>query len=38
LQATETSLKNNAKIVVPTGTELINVIGEMSGLLPVKIH
>jgi regulator of protease activity HflC (stomatin/prohibitin superfamily) len=38
LQATETSLKNNAKIVVPTGTELINVIGEMSGVLPVKIH
>jgi regulator of protease activity HflC (stomatin/prohibitin superfamily) len=38
LQATETSLKNNSKIVVPTGTELINVIGEMSGLLPVKIH
>jgi regulator of protease activity HflC (stomatin/prohibitin superfamily) len=37
LQATETSLKNNAKIVVPTGTELINVIGEMSGVLPVKI-
>ena len=38
LQATETSLQNNAKIVIPTGTELINVVGEMSGVLPVKIH
>ena len=36
LQATETSLRSNAKIVVPTGTELINVIGEMSGVLPIK--
>ena len=31
LQATETALKNNSKIVVPSNTELINVIGEMSG-------
>ena len=38
LQATETSLQNNAKIVIPTDTELINVVGEMSGVLPVKIH
>lgn len=36
LQATETSLKNNAKIVVPAGNELINVIGDMSGVLPIK--
>jgi regulator of protease activity HflC (stomatin/prohibitin superfamily) len=36
LQATETSLQNNAKVVIPTGTELINVIGEMSGVLPMK--
>ena len=35
LQATETALKNNAKIVIPNGTELINVIGEMSGVLPI---
>jgi regulator of protease activity HflC (stomatin/prohibitin superfamily) len=35
LQATETALKNNAKIVIPSDTELINVIGEMSGVLPV---
>ncbi len=37
LQATETALKSNAKIVVPSNSELINVIGEMSGVLPVKI-
>jgi len=35
LEATETSLKNNAKIVVPSNTELINVIGEMAGFLPI---
>ncbi|MHC1719525.1 MAG: SPFH domain-containing protein [Clostridiaceae bacterium] len=36
LQATEASLKNNAKIVLPAGTEIINVIGDMSGVLPIK--
>ncbi len=36
LQATETSLQNNAKIVIPSETELINVIGEMSGVLPIE--
>lgn len=36
LEATETALKNNAKVVVPTDTELINVIGEMAGVLPIK--
>ena len=36
LQTTETALRNNAKIVIPSNTELINVIGEMSGVLPVK--
>jgi regulator of protease activity HflC (stomatin/prohibitin superfamily) len=35
LQATETALKNNAKIVVPSNTELINVVGEMAGILPI---
>lgn len=38
LQATETALKNNAKIVVPTNSELINVIGEMSGVMPIERH
>ncbi len=36
LETMEASLKNNAKIVVPTGTELVNVIGEMAGILPLK--
>lgn len=36
LQMTETALKNNAKIVIPSNTELINVIGEMAGVLPIE--
>lgn len=36
LQAMETALKDNAKIVVPSGSELVNVIGEMAGVLPLK--
>lgn len=36
LEAVEKSLANNAKIVIPTDTELINVIGEMAGV-PLKI-
>ena len=36
LQAVETSLMNNSKIVVPSNTELVNVIGEMAGVLPLK--
>jgi regulator of protease activity HflC (stomatin/prohibitin superfamily) len=36
LQAVENSFKDNAKIVVPTGTELVNVIGEMAGVLPLR--
>ena len=38
LQATEKSLQNNAIIVVPAGTELINVIVCMSGVLPLEKH
>jgi regulator of protease activity HflC (stomatin/prohibitin superfamily) len=36
LEALEVSLGTNAKIVVPTGGELINVIGEMAGVLPLE--
>jgi regulator of protease activity HflC (stomatin/prohibitin superfamily) len=36
LEAMETSLEKNAKIVVPTGSELVNVIGEMAGILPLE--
>jgi regulator of protease activity HflC (stomatin/prohibitin superfamily) len=38
LEALENSLMHNAKIVIPTGSELINVIGEMSGVLPVHLN
>ncbi|MHB1274982.1 MAG: SPFH domain-containing protein [Candidatus Humimicrobiaceae bacterium] len=36
LQAMETALKNNAKIVLPSDSDLVNVIGDMSGILPLK--
>ena len=35
LEALEKSLRHNAKIVIPSGSELVNVIGEMAGVLPV---
>ncbi|MGE5197105.1 MAG: SPFH domain-containing protein [Deltaproteobacteria bacterium] len=36
LEMVEHALQNNAKIVVPADTELVNVIGEMAGVLPLK--
>lgn len=36
LEAVEASLEKNAKIVIPTGTELVNIIGEMAGILPLN--
>jgi len=36
LETLENSLQNNAKIIVPQGSELVNVIGEMAGVLPLK--
>jgi len=35
LETVENSLRNNAKIVVPADTELVNVIGELGGVVPV---
>ena len=35
LEALEASLGQNAKIVIPTGTELVNIIGDMAGILPI---
>lgn len=35
LQALEVSLKNNTKVVVPSNSDLVNVIGEMAGVLPL---
>jgi regulator of protease activity HflC (stomatin/prohibitin superfamily) len=36
LEAAETALKSNAKIVVPLGSDLVNVIGDLAGVLPLK--
>src|SRR6185503_13082456 len=36
LIAVETSLSNNSKIVVPANTQLINIVGDMAGLLPAN--
>lgn len=35
LETLEASLKDNAKIIVPTGSDLVNVVGEMAGIVPV---
>ncbi len=36
LQALETALQGNAKIVVPSDKDLVNVIGDMAGIVPLK--
>ncbi len=36
LEAMEKALENNTKIVVPQGSDLVNVVGEMAGVLPIK--
>lgn len=38
LETVEASLKSNAKIVIPTGTELVNIIGDMAGVFPLHIN
>ena len=35
IQAVETALSNNSKIIVPSDKELINVIGDMAGIMPI---
>jgi regulator of protease activity HflC (stomatin/prohibitin superfamily) len=37
LEAMEKSLRDNAKIVIPAGSDLINVIGDLSGVAPVPV-
>ena len=34
LEAVENSLRENAKIVIPAESELVNVFGELAGVLP----
>jgi hypothetical protein len=31
----ESALKSNAKIVVPSGSDLVNVIGDLAGITPI---
>ena len=35
LEAMEASLEKNSKIVIPSGSELVNIIGEMAGIIPL---
>jgi len=36
LEAVQASLENNSKIVIPAGSELINVIGDLAGVVPLS--
>ena len=36
LQAMEKALENNAKIIVPANSDLVNVVGELAGIVPIK--
>ncbi|MFC1737893.1 SPFH domain-containing protein [Planctomycetota bacterium] len=36
LEAVEKSLSENAKIVIPSESELVNVIGDLAGVLPLR--
>ncbi len=36
LETLEASMKDNAKIIVPSDSDLVNVIGDMAGVLPLK--
>lgn len=36
LEAMENALKNNSKVVVPANADLMNVVSEMAGILPIK--
>jgi regulator of protease activity HflC (stomatin/prohibitin superfamily) len=38
LEAMEASLAKNTKIVIPTGSELVNIINDMAGIVPVPIQ
>jgi regulator of protease activity HflC (stomatin/prohibitin superfamily) len=38
LEALESSLDKNAKIVIPVGAELVNIIGEMAGIAPPDVR
>jgi regulator of protease activity HflC (stomatin/prohibitin superfamily) len=37
LEAVENSLRENAKIVIPAQAELVNVIGDLAGVAPIRV-
>jgi regulator of protease activity HflC (stomatin/prohibitin superfamily) len=38
LEVVQNALAGNSKVIVPAGAQLVNVIGEMAGVLPVPLH
>lgn len=38
LETAERALSNNSKVVVPSDTQLVNVIGDLAGVLPLKVE
>ncbi len=36
IQMVETAMEDNTKIIVPEGSDLVNVLGEMAGIVPLK--
>jgi regulator of protease activity HflC (stomatin/prohibitin superfamily) len=36
LETVQHALKNNSKIIVPANSELVNVIGDLAGVVPLK--
>ena len=38
LEAVETALGSNTKFVVPVGSDLVNVLSEMAGIVPIKMQ
>ncbi len=36
LEAAERALRDNAKVIIPAGAELVNVVGELAGVLPLR--
>jgi regulator of protease activity HflC (stomatin/prohibitin superfamily) len=36
LETLESSLEKNSKIIIPAGSEIVNIIGDMAGVLPLE--
>jgi regulator of protease activity HflC (stomatin/prohibitin superfamily) len=37
IEMVEKALEGNTKVVLPTGSDLVNVVGDMAGILPLKL-